>query len=523
MPLVRSAEIDFSKLKAPPGHGSVLVEPDPRQWVDAVAKNRRMLDACRRPVAGRTIAEWRSQFRKVAGFGDGVPIIGLGHQPEFIHPGVWAKYVVADRLASRLGGVGLNILVDSDQVHTSSLTVPTLESGRPVVERIPVFDAQSSALFEQVPALTGRRIAELQNRIRSVMGERFECTPMPLFLEQLGRMAGAGDWVEQLAGARRSVEESLGVRVTDRRISFDWCNAVARDMLLRAEQFAASYNGALARYREEHRVRGARRPMPDLEHGVRGTEVALWAFRERGQRRRVFAKSDGHRIRLLADDVVIAELSESEVADGEAANLGERLAPWRIRPRALALTLWARLIASDFFIHGIGGAKYDRISDLIFADYFDIEPPRMGCVSATLFPGLAESRPRDDVLREVKQELRDLDWNPQRHVSDKIGKRNSEIADREQLVAESQRLAREEPENRTRRREIFERIRSLNAALSEMTGDERERLESRLAQVERLQEQSKITRGREFFFALYRTEDLRQMMDALPTINDFGV
>ena len=55
-----------------------------------------------------------------------------------------------------------------------------------------------------------------------------------------------------------------------------------------------------------------------------------------------------------------------------------------IRPRALTLTLWARLLVCDFFVHGIGGAKYDRITDGIFRRYYRCEPPPYGCVTATL-------------------------------------------------------------------------------------------------------------------------------------------
>ena len=46
-----------------------------------------------------------------------------------------------------------------------------------------------------------------------------------------------------------------------------------------------------------------------------------------------------------------------------------------LRPRALTLTLFARLCLGDFFIHGIGGGKYDEVTDAIIRDYFGVEPP----------------------------------------------------------------------------------------------------------------------------------------------------
>ena len=37
----------------------------------------------------------------------------------------------------------------------------------------------------------------------------------------------------------------------------------------------------------------------------------------------------------------------------------------KIRPRAITTTMFSRLFFSDVFIHGIGGAKYDTITDEI--------------------------------------------------------------------------------------------------------------------------------------------------------------
>ena len=55
--------------------------------------------------------------------------------------------------------------------------------------------------------------------------------------------------------------------------------------------------------------------------------------------------------------------------DGDAARAVEQLADWgrrgvKIRSRALITTLWARLVLGDLFLHGIGGAKYDQVTDL---------------------------------------------------------------------------------------------------------------------------------------------------------------
>ena len=55
-----------------------------------------------------------------------------------------------------------------------------------------------------------------------------------------------------------------------------------------------------------------------------------------------------------------------------------------IRPRALITTMYARLFLSDLFIHGIGGAKYDELTDAIIRRFFGIEPPAYMTVTGTV-------------------------------------------------------------------------------------------------------------------------------------------
>ena len=62
---------------------------------------------------------------------------------------------------------------------------------------------------------------------------------------------------------------------------------------------------------------------------------------------------------------------EAEQKDGfsSAQQLGSFLAQCRHRlsPRALSLTGFLRLAVVDQFVHGIGGALYDRVTDQILA------------------------------------------------------------------------------------------------------------------------------------------------------------
>jgi len=70
----------------------------------------------------------------------------------------------------------------------------------------------------------------------------------------------------------------------------------------------------------------------------------------------------------------------------------------KIRPKALLLTLFNRLFISDLFIHGLGGAKYDLVTDEIIREFFKVEPPHFLVASCTLYldfkssPGTSDSK-----------------------------------------------------------------------------------------------------------------------------------
>ena len=87
----------------------------------------------------------------------------------------------------------------------------------------------------------------------------------------------------------------------------------------------------------------------------------------------------------------------------------------KIRTRALTTTLFARLVLSDLFLHGIGGAKYDQVTDQIARSSSasrrrNSRPfrPRCGCPSPTCRETTSES--------ELTQQMRELRYHPERYV-----------------------------------------------------------------------------------------------------------
>ncbi|MBI4719366.1 MAG: hypothetical protein HY763_16345 [Planctomycetes bacterium] len=515
--------LDFSRLKTPANHGEILVEPPAARWAEALRGNRAIVGGSTLRLLGVPLAEWRLQARQALHGAADRPLIVTGHQPELFHPGVWAKRVCASRAAAALQGIALNLVVDCDAAKQTSLAVASLTETGLTLRHVRLVNAPAGSAYEHIPRQTPEELARLNEAVSAAMGERLNSSLMPTFFRGVREGGQARDWVDQVIAGCRAVESELDVRTEECRVSETWCNPLLLDVMLNATRFAASYNAALATYRRQQGVRDPRRPIPDLETDGERCEVPLWAIRRGLPRTRVYVERAAGVVRIFAGTRPVAELSERDAAscDGVRQALGTSDG-WQLRPRALALTLWARLLLADLFVHGIGGAKYDRISDGIIADYYGLTPPAMACVSATLHVDLArEATPTAD-LRVLRSRLRDLRHNPQRWVAVDADLAPV-LAQRADAVAVSDRLRRDGAANRAARREAFLRIRSANTALLRLRPGAVPAAEAEVRRAALAYEQGTIARNREYFFGLYTRAGLEELLAALPAPACFAV
>jgi hypothetical protein len=526
--------LDFSKLQTPPRDGDVLVIPDPttcRLWV---TENRRALDNLKATLLGRSLSDWRREARRAIVGRDDVPIIVTGHQPAFVHPGVWAKHVVAQRLAQAADGITLNLVVDSDAPKSGKLTIPAVKEGRVMLLHVEVTGIRPGYAYEQLKALDEDQIDPIERSVRDVMGKRYAESQMNAFFKGFADVrprlsSGSGgpddtstiDWVTQMISGRRAIERRFDIELLEHRVSQSACTPLTVDMLLNAEHFADAYNRALAGYRRAERVRHPHRPIPDLVRDEERFELPLWVYRACEARRRLFVRRKSDALYLYADRDAIGTIAADGLeSEGALYDRIRALDGWRIRPRALALTIWARLLLADLFIHGIGGAKYDRISDAIMADYYGVEPPRMACVSATLHLDLQHEVVSNEDVRRFERTVRDIRYNPQRYA------RQDEAVDRlirqrAEAVRQSHFLRESDPDNHRERHAVFKRIRALNMALLNAQPDILAQAERQLEQARQARREGLWATGREYFFGLYGSDRLHSLLDALPAEREF--
>jgi len=405
---------------------------DLRFWELAAAARREVLTVA---------AEYTGSYRHVSRPADmatwiGQPLFVAGHQPDLFHPGVWLKNAALDAYARTVGGTALNLIVDSDRCAGTTVGVPVGGPADARLERVACDAPAAEMAWEERAVLDQACLAGFGGRASDLLAPLSPDAilrrwwPLVTVRAAESHRLGLG-----LAQARHLLEERFGLESLELPVSelvrLPTVMVFTGWLLARARGLHEAYNEALAAHRRLHRVRGRGRQVPDLavrrDAGEEWLEVPWWLWsRDDPRRRRVFASVAAPGMLTLSDletlriELPIALDTPPSKWVGALSRLEEH--HLRLRPRALVTTLIARVLIADVFVHGIGGALYDQLTDEITRRLTGCEPPRHAVVSGTLrlpleplFPGFAAADPRA-ALAGVQRDLRDLEFHPERHL-----------------------------------------------------------------------------------------------------------
>ena len=184
----------------------------------------------------------------------------------------------------------------------------------------------------------------------------------------------------------------------------------------------------------------------------------------------------------------------------------------KLRTRALSTTLFARLVLSDMFLHGIGGAKYDQVTDQIIRLFFGCEPPVFATVSATLRLPIEHDSQEAAGVGQWDQRLRELRYHPEEFV-DVNGSVNGEARGISEIIATKQQWLRtlKTPEKCARERHLA--IGAANEALQPYVAPLRERIEREQKDVQQRRRREAILNSREYSFCLYPRERFDRLVE----------
>lgn len=279
-------------------------------------------------------------------------IFASGHQPELFHPGLLVKDFFASLLADRFGGKALHIKVDTDEsefcfrypcirgngrIHTAEMRSDCAgkifhDGDLSFAEKEKLSETAAEALEMSRSILGKTGLSETERYLKYFIKNIHEKNIF--FLSSELKMK----YLEE-KGLRNSSLSLFRLSQTEefRKFALRICSD--------SKKFRAAYNLSLSEYRKEHKIKNAAQPIPDLGE----EEIPFWGY-DSGTRKE---------IRTFSGDSFIF-------------------------PKALTLTLFLRLFVSDYFIHGTGGGRYEKINDLILKNYFRINLNDYGTATATM-------------------------------------------------------------------------------------------------------------------------------------------
>lgn len=510
-------EIEFD---IPQHSGEVFCHPPAAEFEAVARENAERLAASALSIDGTPLREVRHQARSrtlqraaayTVAMGIDVPLppasallLVTGHQPFLFHPGIWIKHLLAHRLAGSRHAA-LSIPVDSDTFEEIAADVPVLDGGlrliRDTLVRAPA-DVPYEAQPAPDPASWQAFLRRLDGTLRTLNEPEIEAA-FRAFVDAASNVRPAADIGTFLTTVRRRYEgrrryREVPVSHVSRSPEFmRFFLSILRDSV----RFADAFNRHLDAYRERYNVRTVAQPFSNLERDGERVELPFW-FIHGGRRQSVYGTREGRGWTLSTSGDTIVTIGDGDGPDA--------LAGIEIRPKALTLTAFSRLCVADLFIHGVGGGRYDRVTDAVIADYFGIQPPRYAVVTATLHLPLREHRTGEERQR-LQRRLLELRHNPERVLRQPSSEQQRLIDDKWRLIAslDGGSLTRRE------RRQATQRIREINDSLSQVLAESVTEVEGALQALADAPDADAAARHRGYPFCFFPPQAIDALIDGL--------
>ncbi len=523
--------LGFRHYQAPRSDGEVFVEPSFTDVSRVLTENIELLASHGQPLSGlrdrarrqliddaiRYTSAYRDASWVDAGHADAPvrrPIMMAGHQPSIFHPGVWFKNFALSRLAEQTGAIAVNLVIDNDVASGSSIRVPVVDPvDGEVSQQVVAYDyAGGGVPYEQTTISDREMFDTFDVRVREAASTLVDnpCVT-ELWKHAQAAIARCGVAGCALAQARHGLEGQVGLKTLELPMGVV-CRTTAfaefvLSILSELPRFHRCYNDAANEYRKAHGIRSTAHPVPNLSEQGQWFEAPLWIYgNDSPQRKPAW-------VRLSDDQLVISDRADRELRIDirfpklAAEKLANFASPnFKLRPRALLTTMYARLVLSDLFLHGIGGGKYDQLGDMIMRSFFMVSPPQFMVISATvLLPGVDAQDYSAEICR-LKRAIRDTEYQPERFADQAAF--DPQMLDRKRAL-----LAHLPPKGK--RKEWHDQLRQINMSLSSELDPIRSSLRLELAKVQRKATSKSLLSSREHPFCIFPLKYLTEKYQSL--------
>ena len=536
--------LTYKKLRAPEKHGEQFISPEISVASEQIDTNISTIRDNDLEIDGSAYSDLVSQARleffakatqytttyrdtvQLTDLDPDKPTVLSGHQPTLFHPGVWFKNFYLSYLGKNLDANVVNLVIDNDVAPARSIQVPECVDALHHLNAI-AFDTDDAAVpFETAQIQSASHFQSFVDRVGQSMGTLVD-DPLIHELWPFARKQAEqhGNPYLAIAQARHIFEGSLGLKTWEVPLS-DICDTAvfgrfARHLIKHAHELLAHYNTGLSEYRQINKIRSKSHPVPNLEHSMERCELPFWIWtKENPTRRRLFVSDPTTESGLESKTVILSDNTEWQTTislkgDEDTLFIAElRKVGVFIRPRALATTMFLRLFLGDFFVHGIGGGKYDQLTDYIIEHFFQIPAPHFAIATMTAFLGMDLPEEPIEDLGEIESTLRDFKHAPDRFAF-KVRKLLPHLylgEDIEGLITEKEAWVHRDVEPADRREWHLE-LERIHGKLQVLLSEAHEQLSERRKLVEKAVKRRALLHSRELSYCLFPKKNLRELLE----------
>lgn len=357
----------------------------------------------------------------LSGDSDSTPIVMTGHQPVIFHSGLTFKYATTESFAADTGAIAVAVIIDTDEGDAGAFTFPEAasDSGAGSTQRMETAEATLGMAPSLYMASLKKPSARIETEAQRVITglESCGCSMASTYFRKVADQY-ASLATESMMEANLIVRWNAGIggRILELPLSaicgFPEVIRFFGEILSRPFEFAECYNETLSAFRTDQKIRNAANPFPNLQTSAEQCELPFWIVdRNAGIRSAVSIQTHGQDRTLVTTAGAVSEL----IPGNEAATIFSlMIAGKHLIPRGALITASLRLLFSDLFVHGTGGGRYDRYTDTLIRRWWNVEPSPFAVASASRYL-FAEQRQELSRIQGIAGQLRDLQFNPQRH------------------------------------------------------------------------------------------------------------
>jgi hypothetical protein len=531
--------IQGADIRVPGEDGELLVHPPVEELGNLLRENIRLQESWKTPSFasqdfqqmardGRSQlvdAAWQYSRRyraedSLPKNSDHAPVILSGHQPGLVHPGVWFKNFLLCRLAEAEGATPINLLIDNDIQGDGYIQVPSGDAESPRLATVAIDQLDEPVPYEEWSVVDREMLLSFPARVAEA-GRNWLRHPLldDLWKHVIEGVEETQNVGQLLARARHLLESDLGLKTLELPFSeicqFPAFRLFSAMLIQQARQFREVHNDSLAEYRKARRIRSRSHPFPELTEDSDWQEIPFWIWTSTvPRRRRAYTRVENDRIMISDLEETcfsLPELPAGQEDDILVAFEHVEQEGIRFRPRAVVTTMFSRLVLSDIFLHGVGGAHYDRLTDVIIERFFGIPAPGFVVASATFLLPLQLPPVSEEEVSQVRQQLRDSEFSPDAYLASLLeNKQLSDFSDIEQIqsLIKDKQLHVHQQVDPQDRPAWHQKLQQLNEQLAAHAAPYCEQLHELLAQREQQLDQKTAFCSREFPFCLFPAETL---------------